>query len=142
LGDGYEKEKLEKIVLKLGIQNKVKFISFSDIANSYIAGADYLLLPSRWEGLPNVVLESLVLGTPVISFKQIVGLNDFLPIVSENNLRLCKNEYEMEELLKNLKNRKDFVLPIVRANLLNKINNPKSYAQNIEKMMKELIIAG
>ncbi len=142
LGDGYEKEKLEKIILKLGIEKKVKFIGFSDIANSYIAGADYLLLPSRWEGLPNVVLESLVLGTPVISFKQIVGLNDFLPIVSENNLRLCRNEYEMEELLKSLKNRKDFVLPIVRENLLKKINNPKSYAQNIEKMIRGLIIAG
>jgi glycosyltransferase involved in cell wall biosynthesis len=142
LGDGYEKEKLEKTILKLGIEKKVKFIGFSAIANSYIAGADYLLLPSRWEGLPNVVLESLFLGTPVISFKQIVALNDFMPIVADNNLRLCRNEYEMEELLKSLKNRKDFVLPIVRENLLKKIDNPKSYAQNIEKMIKELIIAG
>ena len=48
----------------------------------------------------------------------------------------------MEELLKSLKNRKDFVLPIVRENLLKKINNPKSYAQNIEKMIRGLIIAG
>ena len=142
LGDGYEKEKLEKTILKLGIEKKVKFIGFSAIANSYIAGADYLLLPSRWEGLPNVVLESLFLGTPVISFKQIVALNDFMPIVADNNLRLCRNEYEMEELLKSLKNRKDFVLPIVRENLLKKIDNPKSYAQNVEKMIKELIIAG
>ena len=142
LGDGYDKYNLENSVLNLGIKDKVKFISFSDIANSYIAGADYLLLPSRWEGLPNVALESLVLGTPVISFKQIIGLNDFLPLVSQGALRLCKNEYEMEKLLKNLKPRKDYIRPMIRDNLLKKFNNPKVYAKKIEKMMKELIIAG
>ena len=71
---------------KLDINNKVKFIGFSQNANSYIAGADYFLLPSRWEGLPNVVLESLVLGTPVISFKKIVGLHDIIPLVKNKQL--------------------------------------------------------
>jgi len=139
IGDGNQKYKLEKNVLKLGIKNKVKFISFSDIANSYIAGADYLLLPSRWEGLPNIALESLVLGTPVISFTQIVGLNDFLSRVSKNSIKLCENEFEMRKLLKSLKNRKDYISPIVRDNLLQKHNSPKDYANKIEKIMRELI---
>ena len=140
LGDGLEKSKLENSILNLRINKKVKFISFSHIANSYIAGADYLLLPSRWEGLPNVALESFVLGTPVITFKEIEGLNDFVSLVPRNALRLCSNEYEMKKLLRTLKPRKDYIRPIVRDNLLKEFNDPKAYSKKIEKMIKELII--
>ncbi len=36
--------------------------------NAYLLASDAFLLPSREDNLPNVMLESLVLGTPVISF--------------------------------------------------------------------------
>ena len=35
----------------------------------YIKYADCFVLSSRWEGLPNVLIESLHLGTPVAAFK-------------------------------------------------------------------------
>ena len=48
----------------------VKCISYIGETNqpyAWMKAADYLLLPSRWEGLPMVVLEALELGTKVIA---------------------------------------------------------------------------
>ena len=76
------------MVKNLDIEDNIKF--FGEISKPYslIAGSDYLILPSRWEGLPNAALESLVLGTPVISFKEVEGLVDIVPYVDNNNLYL------------------------------------------------------
>jgi len=139
LGEGNNKTALETLVKELDINNKVKFIGFSQNANSYIAGADYFLLPSRWEGLPNVVLESLVLGTPVISFKEIVGLHDIIPLVKNKQLHLCDNENTLQKTLEKLNFREDYADPSLRDNLLNTFNNPKEYAQKIEAVIEGLI---
>jgi len=139
LGNGPMKPFLEKMIIELNIKNKIKFIDFSSNVNSYIASADYLLLPSRWEGLPNVVLESLILGTPVISFKEILGLHDIKLLVDKDNLHLCSNEREMGALLSKLNVRKNLSNISLRKNLLNKFNSPHIYAKNIEKIMEVLV---
>jgi len=139
LGNGSMKPLLEKKIKELNIKNKIKFIDFSANVNSYIASADYLILPSRWEGLPNIVLESLILGTPVISFKEILGLNDIKLLVDKGNLHLCEDEIEMEKLLFKLDVRKNLSNIGLRDILLKKFNNPKIYAKKIEKVMEDLV---
>jgi len=47
------------------------------ILAKYYAAADAFILPSRQDNLPNVMLESLACGTPVISFN-IGGMRDFV----------------------------------------------------------------
>jgi len=66
-GEGPDRVALERQVYALGIQDRVALPGFSSELPAAIAGADLLVLPSRWEGLPNVVLESLALGTPVVA---------------------------------------------------------------------------
>lgn len=65
-GDGSDLEKLQRKAHALGLVERVSFRGFSNELPSWLAGADAFVLPSRWEGLPNVVLESLAVGTPAI----------------------------------------------------------------------------
>ncbi|MEM8970653.1 MAG: glycosyltransferase [Pseudomonadota bacterium] len=65
-GEGSDRTKLQSTARALGVDELVTFRGFTDDLPNWIAGADAFLLPSRWEGLPNVVLESLALGTPAI----------------------------------------------------------------------------
>src|SRR5262249_21673110 len=61
LGDGPARLALEAQLASLGLADKVSMPGFMSDAARHIAGADALLLPSRWEGLPNVALEALAL---------------------------------------------------------------------------------
>ena len=77
--------------------------------------------------------------TPVISFKEILGLHDIKLLVDKDNLHLCSNEREMGALLSKLNVRKNLSNISLRKNLLNKFNSPHIYAKNIEKIMEVLV---
>ena len=139
LGEGSEYDNLINLVKSLDLESKVAFKGYIENPNSLIAGADYFILPSRWEGLPNAALESLVLGTPVISFKEVEGLVDIFPYVENNNLYLCQNEYDMEQLLKHLPSRPDYKNLSLRENLLSKFNTPFQYSKKITILLKGLV---
>ena len=67
LGDTSNKDELDKvtdIARKNSILEKVVFTGFKTNPYPYIKYADCFALSSRWEGLPNVLIESLYLGTP------------------------------------------------------------------------------
>lgn len=67
IGDGPERSSLEAYSKKLGLQEYVVFIGYiKDIENIYM-NLDLLVLPSLTEGLPNVVLEALSFGVPVVA---------------------------------------------------------------------------
>ena len=76
LGDGVLKDELIRETESLNMQNRVKFTGFCDNPWKWYAGADVFLLSSRWEGMPNSVLESLVCGTPVIVTEESGGIKE------------------------------------------------------------------
>jgi glycosyltransferase involved in cell wall biosynthesis len=69
VGAGAERAALEAQARALGVQDKVLFAG--SVANSelpaWFSAADMSILSSSREGLPNVVLESLACGTPVVA---------------------------------------------------------------------------
>ena len=67
VGDGPLRGELEQRVRELGFEHRVTFLGKLADASNEIAGADALVLPSLFEGLPNVVLEAMSLETPVIA---------------------------------------------------------------------------
>ena len=67
LGEGSLREALEKEASDLKVSNRVSFPGFVDNPYVYMRKADVFVLSSRWEGFGNVVLESLAVGTQVVS---------------------------------------------------------------------------
>jgi glycosyltransferase involved in cell wall biosynthesis len=56
---------LKQLAYDLGMTEHIKFIGYTDNPYVYMKYASCFVLPSKNEGLPNVVLESLYLGTAV-----------------------------------------------------------------------------
>lgn len=67
LGDGELYSKYLDDVIRLGLGNDVLFLGFQKNPYYFIRNAKLLMLTSDSEGLPTVLIESLILGVPVIS---------------------------------------------------------------------------
>lgn len=69
IGDGPLRSQLEAQASVLSNQTNVsvEFLGAHQNPMPFIASADALVLPSIFEGMPNVVLEAMALGTPVIA---------------------------------------------------------------------------
>jgi teichuronic acid biosynthesis glycosyltransferase TuaC len=68
-GDGPDKPALQALAQQIKVDSRVQFlgrIAQNELARYYSA-ADILVLPSSREGWPNVLLESMACGTPVVS---------------------------------------------------------------------------
>lgn len=65
-GTGRLEKSLKEFAVRLGVSDRVHFLGFRSDVNQLMSAADATMLPSRREGLPRVVLESLSLGVPVI----------------------------------------------------------------------------
>jgi glycosyltransferase involved in cell wall biosynthesis len=51
----------------LGVSRSVSFLGFQNDPDHIISDSDILVLSSRWEGFPNVLVEALRLGKQVVS---------------------------------------------------------------------------
>jgi len=63
-GDGEDRKKLESLILALELENNVEIKGFCETVYQEIIDSDFLMLPSWYEGMPNVVLEAMALGVP------------------------------------------------------------------------------
>jgi len=52
---------------KRGVEQRVRFLGPRRDVPALLAAVDFLLLPSRWEGMPYIVLEAMASGLPVVA---------------------------------------------------------------------------
>lgn len=78
IGHGPLRQELTDLTQELGLQNSVNFMGYVDDPIPWMAGADLFLLPSRFEGCPNALLENLAAGTPAVAFDCPGGINELI----------------------------------------------------------------
>ncbi len=67
LGDGPQRPHIETYVIKKGLRDVIAMPGWSDGVAAWLKTADILLLPSRTEGCPNVILEAMACGCAVVA---------------------------------------------------------------------------
>ena len=67
VGDGPERTALEQLGRDLGLGTRLHITGWVEDPRSWLAGLDVMALPSRFEGLPLVLLEAMHAGLPVVA---------------------------------------------------------------------------
>jgi len=88
-GDGPDKEIVEDYIANLKLEDHVSMHGFKSEIYPELAKAKFLVLASRYEGFPRVLIESLAMGTPVLSVDCESGPSEI--ITHESNGLLVEN---------------------------------------------------
>ena len=67
LGEGENRPALGALILQLGLEQDVILMGFVQNPYAFMAHSAVFVLPSRWEGLPTVLIEALYLGMPIVA---------------------------------------------------------------------------
>lgn len=67
VGDGQERGDLEQLAKKLDCEKGVSFTGFRSSVAEFIQSATIVVIPSRSEGIPNVLLEAMSFGRAVVA---------------------------------------------------------------------------
>lgn len=117
LGDGKDKEMLQKLAASSDCAGQVLFLPFTKNPFEIIKNAHCVTLTSKYEGFPMVLVESLSLGTPVVSIDIISGPSEIvqhqknglliaersLPLFAEALQIICFDEKLYNEMKANAK---------------------------------------
>jgi glycosyltransferase involved in cell wall biosynthesis len=78
LGAGPEEARLRQLSLKLNLETAVSFPGYKQNLSAFYAQATLFVLPSRYEGMPNALLEAAAAGLPLAATPCSAGLSNLL----------------------------------------------------------------
>jgi glycosyltransferase involved in cell wall biosynthesis len=133
VGEGEQKAKLEELVLNLELQEYVRFVGPVENAKKILPGTDIMLVPSRTENLPFVVLEAGFCSIPTIA-TAVGGIPEIIKDMQNGILVHPRNPKEIAEAIIYLIDHKEKQKEFGQA-LKNTITNFFSF----EKMLAETL---
>ena len=78
IGDGVLSSTLKNLAKDKRVADRVTFLGYQDNPYKFIKLAKFLIMTSKYEGYPNVAIEAMSLGIPVISYDMPGGMKDIL----------------------------------------------------------------
>ena len=100
-GDGSCREQLTDLSHHLGIQEHVFFHGHTDNPYPFLQQCDLFVLPSLYEGLPNVVLEAMACRAPVLATDTEAGAGELLREHPLGHLAKVADSSSLAELIQN-----------------------------------------
>ena len=122
IGDGRHREQLESLTKDLKIENRVKFLGFRTNPYPYLKRANLFVHSSKFEGLPTVIIEAMILKKMIIATDCPTGPSELLNNGKNGILVEIGNIDEMADNMKKV--------------LLNE-EVQKEYLKNSEEKLKE-----
>jgi len=132
IGEGPEKEQLLQLAANLGLSSRVSWLGQLENPWRHVAGADALLLPSRWEGMPNVALEALACGTPVIATSQSGGIAELAQLTPPGVVTLAVDGEEFMAAVQRIERRSTVEL---RESLLPPPYDANTSSQSLARLL-------
>lgn len=77
VGDGHERNELEKLAQSLSCGEQIEFLGFRSDRLELVKTFDAFLMTSSLEGIPRCLMEAMAIGTPVLAY-DIPGVNELI----------------------------------------------------------------
>lgn len=98
-GNSEVANELNELISKYQLSGKVFFPGFQDNPYPYVANADVFVLSSRYEGLPNSLIEALALGKPCAATKCIPIISRIIQDGKNGFLATSENPKELADAM-------------------------------------------
>ncbi len=85
IGEGEESSSLKQLAAQLGVASRVHFAGYRRDVPQILGALDLYVQPSRFEGMPNALLEAMAAGCPVIA-SDVDGNRELIECVGQGNL--------------------------------------------------------
>ncbi|MFK7779217.1 MAG: glycosyltransferase [Gimesia sp.] len=140
VGDGPLKAELEQCASQMTCAKRIHFAGWQPQIPQLMKASSCLVLPSLWEGMPNVVLEAMAAGLPVIS-TVVDGVSELIQNGNQGTLVACDSPVEIQQALLDLSTRpEEFQQMAVNAqNTVKKEFTWDSIAQKYEQIYENLL---
>lgn len=142
IGDGEKKEIIKQKIKEYNLENDIILLGQIENPYPFFKNAKLFVHTAKYEGLPTVLLESLALGTPVVSYDCPTGPRDILGKNSEYGELISLNDKNMfvEKVLELMNSKEKYEkykkLSLIRANDFSMENNKVKLKELIENIKK------
>jgi len=128
-----ENRELLKMIKERDLQDKVIILGFKKNPYPYIKNAKCLILSSEREGLPTVLIESLILGTPTISTNCISGPSEILTGKFSKYLAKVNDSKDLAKKIEDLL----IDNPNIESKMIDKFNEKNIFEKYLKLIKKE-----